>query len=398
MKHPSRRNGKKPATDSAAARSLRRAVHARLLRIGFEKNGHGYFLPKTLSKETIRSFHRLGRAEQRARYRTLLDEQGDDLLDHFATGADVDPNRIQPQLVRVRSGTAEAALFRLATLLWSVPVSQGFGRRVRYLVRDEQNGKLVGLFGLTDPVFNLSARDDWVGWSVEDRRERLVRVMDAFVVGAVPPYSNLIGGKLVAALMTSAEVLRAWERKYRGVRSVIGRKAKPSRLVLLTTTSALGRSSLYNRLVIPGGASFQAIGTTKGYGHFHLAGHLFQRLRNHLSDAQHPYASGHRFGMGPNWRMRVVRQALESIGMPADAILKHGIEREVFAAPLATNWREVLCGGNVRVRGTHLTAKAIADYCLKRWIVPRSLRDHTYLDLTRDNIRALLGFRLSDRS
>ena len=149
--------------------------------------------------------------------------------------------------------------------MWSVPVSQGFGRRLRFLVRDRQNGCLIGLFALGDPVFNLSARDNWIGWTHQDRRDRLVHVMDAYVVGAVPPYSQLIGGKLVAALMGSTEVKRAYERKYLERQSVIRKRNNRARLVLLTTTSALGRSSIYNRLAIPDGPNFLRIGTTKGF-------------------------------------------------------------------------------------------------------------------------------------
>jgi hypothetical protein len=37
-----------------------------------------------------------------------------------------------------------------------VPVSNGFGRRLRYLVWDEHNDKLIGLIAIGDPVFNLS--------------------------------------------------------------------------------------------------------------------------------------------------------------------------------------------------------------------------------------------------
>ena len=58
--------------------------------------------------------------------------------------------------------------------------------------------------------------------------------MDAYVVGAVPPYSQLIGGKLVAALMASTEVKRVYERKYLGRQAVISEKKHRARLVLLT--------------------------------------------------------------------------------------------------------------------------------------------------------------------
>jgi hypothetical protein len=347
-------------------------------------------VPGEVTKETVRRLHRLSRKDQLQSFRQLINERGKELIEHFANGTDVEPTHIDPELVPVYAHTNDADLFRMATLLWSVPVSQGFGRRLRFLVRDRQNGKLIGVFGLTDPVFNLAARDAWIGWSVEDRRARLVQVMDAYVVGAVPPYAQLIGGKLVAALMTSANVMRAYEKKYRGTESVISRKIKPSKLVLLTTTSALGRSSIYNRLRIPDGTRFECIGHTKGFGHFHLSGHLFERLRTRLATIKHPYASGNRFGMGPNWRIRVVREALKSIGLPADSILKHGIQREIFAAPLAENWQQVLKGEQTRVRAKGGSVEEIADYCLTRWMIPRSVRDQSYRTVTRESILAAM--------
>ena len=76
---------------------------------------------------------------------------------------------IAPVLERVSSETMESDLFRLASLTWSVPVSNGFGRRLRYLVWDDSNGKLIGLIAIGDPVYNLSVRDNVIGWDVHDR-------------------------------------------------------------------------------------------------------------------------------------------------------------------------------------------------------------------------------------
>ncbi|MEN1480686.1 Druantia anti-phage system protein DruA, partial [Pseudomonas aeruginosa] len=84
---------------------------------------------------------------------------GRKLMKFFASGADIDPEKISPVLERVSSGTQQGELFRLASLSWSVPVSNGFGRRLRYLVWDENNGKLIGLIAIGDPVFNLAVRD-----------------------------------------------------------------------------------------------------------------------------------------------------------------------------------------------------------------------------------------------
>jgi hypothetical protein len=367
-----------PSCDCADGACLKQAIHSHLLSLGFSKNGSGYFVDGVLTKQKIRNLHAAQRLDILERQRAFVEAHGFQLAEHFASGDQIDPTSIDPQLVQVTPDSLESRLFRFACLLWSVPVSQGFGRRLRFLVRDRQNGCLIGLFALGDPVFNLSARDNWIGWTHEDRRDRLVHVMDAYVVGAVPPYSHLIGGKLVAALMGSTEVKRAYERKYLARQSVIRKRTHRAPLVLLTTTSALGRSSIYNRLAIPDGPRFLRIGTTKGFGHFHLHGTIFDSLRDHLAAKGHPYASGHQFGMGPNWKLRVARAALDDIGINGNSILKHGIEREVYAVPLADNWKEVLSGEQKRARSLARPAAEISEFCLDRWIVPRSNRDKRY--------------------
>ena len=360
------------------ADALRQALDAHLTGIGFSKNGSGYRPPEELSKQKIRDLHSGHRRENLEQHRKFINEEGSRFASYFADGSNLDPAKIEPELVEVSSGSVEARLFRFATLLWSIPVSRGFGRRLRFLVRDRHNGSLIGLFALGDPVFNLNARDSWIGWSHKDRAARLVHVMDAYVLGAVPPYSLLIGGKMIAALMGSQEVQDAYERKYLGKESIISQKPKQARLVLLTTTSALGRSSLYNRLVVPGGVRFIRIGETKGFGHFHISEEIFSILRTHLEESGHPYASGHRFGMGPNWKIRVIRTALDSLGINGGSILKHGIRREVYAMPLVDNFREVLLGNQENVSAKPLLASEISGYCLKRWILPRAERDDTY--------------------
>ena len=366
--------------------ALRRVVHQHLLSLGFSKNCDGYFIDEELTKQKIRDLHAVQRREVLKKNQFFIETHGAELANCFASGGQVNPRLIQPELVEVKPESQEARLFRFACLLWSIPVSQGFGRRLRFLVRDRQNGCLIGVFALGDPVFNLAARDDWVGWTFNDRRERLVHVMDAFVVGAVPPYSQLIAGKLVASLMASAEVQQAYERKYIGRKAVISKKENRARLVLLTTTSALGRSSIYNRLSLPKCPQFLKIGMTKGFGHFHLSGPIFSLLREYLEATGHPYASGYKFGMGPNWKIRVVRTALEKMGIDGNAILNHGIEREVYAIPLATNWQKILQGQHSKVKSCVVSAAEISEFCLQRWLVPRADRDNSYTNFDRSSI------------
>jgi len=348
---------------------------------------------KHLSKEMIRNFHR----QQRINCFSSMDGSFEPLLRHLKNNIseprEISIENIEPILVPVLSGSEEAQIFKATTLTWSVPVSQGFGRRMRFLVKDKYNGKLIGIIGLTDPVFNLKPRDQWVGWSSEERKQRLIHVMDAFVLGAVPPYSFLLGGKLVALLSTSVEVVQFFRNKYGQKKGIISRQRKDPRLVLLTTTSALGRSSLYNRLKIPGGIKFltnvslDEISSwyTQGYGHFHLDRNLFLGLQELLLRRGHPYATGNRFGDGPNWRMRVIRKAAEELDIKDD-VLNHGIKRQVYVIPLAENTRSFLLGKNSVPRYQIKTVDKITEFWKERWAKPRSVRFPKWRDWSPSSI------------
>ena len=322
-------------------------------------------------RSRLRDAHRRQRAQRDSGEQAWLDARLDRLLGYFAESCDIDVPRIRPTLVPVRASTPEGDLFRAATLLWSVPVSRGYGRRMRYLVIDEANGKLMGLLALGDPVFNLKSRDTWIGWSAETRKKRLSSVMDLYICGAVPPYSFLLGSKLIACLATAREIGDAFREKYAGVTGIISQEAKPAELLVVTTTSALGRSSLYNRLKLGTCplTEFQRIGFTEGWGHFSVGDDLFMRLREHLTSEDHKYANGHSFGTGPNWRLRTIRAAMKSLGVD-DGLLKHGIQREVFATELSETARQQLREG-IRGPGVRPTAREISEAALHRWMRPR---------------------------
>ena len=274
-------------------------------------------------------------------------------------------------------------------------MSQGYGRRLRYLVSDRANGKLIGIFALGDPVFNLRVRDEWIGWNQADRRERLVNLMDAYVVGAVPPYADLLGGKLVASLIASEEVGNKFQERYGGREGLISGKHKQARLSLVTVTSALGRSSVYNRLrLMPNAESetdkpvveLRKLGATTGHGHFQITDELFPQLRGVLQEDGHEYADGHQFGHGPNWRIWVARIGLQSLDLNPDEVLKHGIRREVYAMPIANNTLAFLAGRDEEPLFHSVTVDEIADLARYRWLVPRGERRPSYRQFRREHL------------
>lgn len=357
---------------------LKKKVREHLQSLGFTKSDAGALQAPGNTKEVIRTLHSAQRAERLAANQNFITLKSSKLLKFFASGKDVIPDKISPVLERVSSGTWQGDLFRLAALTWSVPVSNGFGRRLRYLVWDESNGKLIGLIAIGDPVFNLAVRDRLIGWSTEDRSSRLVNVMDAYVLGALPPYNFLLGGKLVACLLRSRELYDDFARVYGNSVGVISQKKKRARLLAITTTSSMGRSSVYNRLKLDGIQYMEPIGYTGGWGHFHIPDSLFIELRDYLRDMDHRYADHHMFGNGPNWRLRTMKAALNALGF-RDDMMKHGIQREVFISQLADNTTNILQTGRGKPDlSSLLSAKDIAELAMERWMIPRSIRKTEY--------------------
>lgn len=373
--------------------SLRRKIRRHLRTLGFSKSNQGALEIEGNDKEIIRTLHRSQRNERIAANTTFLSRRLPQLIRHYASGIEVDPASITPVLERVFAQTWQADLFRLASLTWSVPVSNGFGRRLRYLVWDAHNNKLIGIIAIGDPVFNLSVRDNLIGWNVDQRSARLVNIMDAYVLGALPPYNTLLAGKLIACLVRSREIYDEFARTYGRTVGIISGQAKKARLLAVTTASSMGRSSVYNRLKLDGIPYFKSIGYTQGWGHFHIPDSLFLELREYLRTIGHSYTDQHRFGQGPNWRLRTTRAALQALGFKDD-LLRHGIQREVFLCNLASNANAMLRTGKGQPElSTLLCAREIADLALERWILPRAQRRPDYCSWVNADILHLLNTR-----
>ena len=353
---------------------LKRKVRAHFKRLGFLKAADGTLLPPNLDKQSYRDMHAHQRDSRLEANRVWITDRASQLLQHFASGADLDVARISPRIEVIRSGTWQSNLFRFASYYWRIPISEGYGRRLRFLVWDDHHQKLIGLFALGDAVFNLRARDEFIGWDHHRRAEALVNLMDAYALGAVPPYNMLLGGKLIASLVRTQEVVDTFQAKYHESVGVISGQSKHARLVAVTTTSALGRSSLYNRLRIAGQSIFDSIGSTSGWGHFHISDELFDDLRDYLRSMGDPYADSHQYGQGPNYRLRSIRKALGLLGLDPD-MARHGLTREVFFCSLASNARQFLRGEHKRVRYAQLpTVEEMGQSAMTRWVVPRAER------------------------
>lgn len=353
--------------------TLKRKIRNHLRKLGFTKDKNGKLLPPDLTKETYRNIHGYQRSEKLEKNRIFFDKNQSRLLKYFADGNEIIPASIRPRISLVEANTIEADLFRFASLSWQVPVSEGYGRRMRFLVWDDSNNKLIGIFALGDAVFNLRVRDEHIGWSSNQRAVSLVNLMDAYVLGAVPPYNMLLGGKLIACLIRTEEVIKAFRVKYKDSVGIISGKKRDPHLLAVTTTSSLGRSSIYNRLKIGSTQYFSSLGYTSGWGHFHFPDDLFDEMKSFLINKNDGYAESFAFGEGPNWRLRTIKRVLHALNLGQD-LAQHGLFREVFFSKFATNSFDGLRAGIANPDYEDiLSVSEVSELAIKRWVIPRSL-------------------------
>lgn len=372
---------------------MRKKIIQRLSDFGFAQNENNEFAPPNVTdKESIRKLHLARKNFILARDKRWILNNETRLFKFFANGEDIDPESVDPQLIEVTSNF-QSEIFRYATYLWSVPVSRGYARNLRYLVMDRNNNKLIGIFGLTDPIIGLKTRDDHIGWNKTQKEDRLWHVMDAYVLGAVPPYNFLLGGKLVASLMSSEQVRSDFKRKYEGRQAVISGKCREGNLVLLTTTSALGKSSLLSRLYFSKNIDIKKrrllwkhIGFTEGYGHFHLDSGLANEMVSFLETTGNDLIKRNRFGDGPQWKMRVLSACLKEVQLNPD-VLKHGVKRGVYICPLAMNYQKYLLGKTNSPRYYRQSTDEIFSYFKGKYLLPRSQTNPDWLSFKNDSIK-----------
>jgi hypothetical protein len=366
-------------SDTVTADGLRAEVLAEVERIG------AIPISGPRAKATFREMHSEAVRLQVAKRQGWIQSVFPRIGTYLADGSDVKPESIEPVLQEVREQW-HSDLFRLARLTWSLPFSKGYGRRLRFLLLDRSNGKLIGILGLQSPPLDFPARDRLFDYPKTRKVELVNQTMDIYTLGAVPPYSSLLGGKLVALAAASNEIREAYSRKYAGYVTELQKKSLPARLVALTTTSAFGRSSIYNRLKLDGDVIAQSIGYTEGYSSFHLAP-LYPALRAFLDG--HGVSSRGGFGVGPRVVWQTMVRALERLGLSSE-VLRHGVRREAFLFPLIDNLRDYMEGRTDTPQFRDLPFTTLCTYWRKRWLLPRAERVDGWRSWQRQEIRRLL--------
>lgn len=320
-------------------------------------------------KDYLRALHiqaKLGQSGSVARTAKALFEKH---RTRFRNGSQIDPSKIKPVLKFVRREEEWSDLFYATRSMWSMPYNKGYGRRLRFVVFDEYHEAVIGIIGLQSPPADLAARDELWNYPQEQKLALVNCTLDAYAVGAIPPYSYLLGGKLCAGMISSDPIRQAYWRQYAGKKTRMLDQNIQQPLAAVTTTSAFGRSSQYNRLKYKDRLLAEPIGYTMGFGTIHLE-HLYSELCAYLKMVDGFTKGG--FGNGPKVRWQNICRALVRLGL-SNTLLQHGVRREVFLYRLVDQLHEGMAGKGFG-SPIGLPEADFADYWRERWAVPRAQR------------------------
>lgn len=238
-------------------------------------------------------------------------------------------------------------------------------------------------------------------------------MMELNVCGAVPPYNHILGGKLVALLAISPQVVHDYKLRYANKPSEIASRMKgspvmrPADLVYVGTTSLyyVG-SSQYNRLKIPGtifgrdyDVKWRDLGNTFGYGTMHISRTTTMCLNEAVGDDSK--LINHVFGEGASPKFRLLTMGVTKLLETApDAdpkeFTKHAMQRIVYGACLAKNTTEYLLGYDSEpvyytdMEDYEAGTQRIIDFWRERWLKSRLSFEPIYERIRKFDKSALL--------
>ncbi|MGB7207942.1 MAG: Druantia anti-phage system protein DruA [Pyrinomonadaceae bacterium] len=340
----------------------------------------GDFSLKDDERDTKRDAHILAKAERILHHEGLVTKKAELVKQHMVNGADLEIEKISPVLIKVKPDTEMETLFRWWNLVWwSLPYERSYGRQMRFVLWDRYHKAPMGLIGLQSPILSWAVRDKYLEISADQRDFWINQSLNAQRLGALPPYNNILGGKLVASMMATDYVRRKFKQKYQNVKTVMQDRDIPANLLFITTTGAYGESRVYSRLNVNQRPVAKFLGYTQGSGSFHIPNFLYDEFISFLKGRN--YDVGRGYGHGPSRKIRLIGQAMKLLGF-RDGI-NHAVQRSVYFFPFVENVKDVIHKG-MRPKWIHRSQNEVAAFWKEKWAIPRSKIDERYLAFSKD--------------
>jgi hypothetical protein len=335
------------------------------------------------SKLALKEIQNKSRIEQLVKYHKFLISFNKHIVDIYPKELNLEPDKIDLELIHIeKNDSFESKLFRWWNLAWwSVPYQQAYGRQMRFLIWDKGHNLPFGLIGLQSPILKMSVRDNYLEIPNEELDYWINRSMTAQRLGALPPYNELLGGKMVALSLLSNELKSFYNVKYSDRNTRIKKRVIDSDLLFITTTSAFGKSSIYNRLKYNDELVSKSLGFTKGAGSFHINERLFSEILDFLKSEG--VSTERAYGAGPSKRVKLLSEAFSRLGIKNYQY--HNIKREFYIFELVSNLKKVW----LQSEEPKFYDRSLCDlyrFWYSRYCYPRMLRKNNWQSFKIDDI------------
>jgi len=251
---------------------------------------------------------------------------------------------LDPYVEIVDDAAASTKWTHLRRMIHTMSWTANPGRNVKITIKDRTSGKLLGLVSLASDVTSMGVRDNYIGWTKDDKFKKgklNYTTIASTIVCTQPLGYNFLGGKLTAMMTTVPEVRNFWKEKY------------GQTLIAVGTTSLYGIHSQYNGI-----PHFKTLGESAGKislkpdDEFYDPWHQWlkenradwyksaitnERIRNGKSMGTGEGASGPVSGI----KQKILGQIFKECGIKQSAY-HHGFKRGVYLAMMYENGPEFL--------------------------------------------------------
>ncbi len=250
---------------------------------------------------------------------------------------------LEPYVEIVEDSKEATKWSQIRRMIHTMDFTANPGRNVKINVKDRVSGKLLGQISLASDVTALGVRDNYIGWTKEDKfqKGKLNNTTIASTIVCTQPLGyNFLGGKLIAMMTTVPEVRNYWKSKYDNI------------LIAVGTTSLYGIHSQYNGIPL-----FKTLGESAGkisikpddkfYDPWH------QWLKENKADWYMENITRERARNGANMgyeangpvsgiKQKILGQIFKECGIKATEY-HHGFKRGVYMAMMYENGNDFLC-------------------------------------------------------
>ena len=246
--------------------------------------------------------------------------------------------------------------------------SKLIGRQIHILIKDKITKKYLGILSLSSDAYNFESRDKYIGWSTESKKDNLKYIMNISTCVSLQPLGfNFNGGKLLASLVFSKEVLNYYKKKY------------DDNLLGITTTSLYGKSIQYDRL-----KNLKYLGYTKGYSSYKVPSEVTKLCNDFLKKE-------YNYNYDLKKKFIILQKTFDILNLPKEDILSDN-PKGIYFGFTYTESKKLLKSNNNENNDFKLnennikSAKEIFDWWIERWATQR------YNNLAKNNKLQIFSF------